>query len=97
MSKFSHRDEKTRTLGQLIAETYASDETAFYGFADRGNGCGFGEPGRSLRYDDDAAQAYGAIELVPCEPIKADDGGVEFVYASAWQDRGNGYQFRILF
>lgn len=86
----------TKTLNDLIAETYGAGEPKFYGYEDRGNGSAW--PPVVMDYDDEAAKRYGAIELTPCEPIRAENArDVEFSYASEWQDGGNGYQFRVMF
>ena len=86
------------TLRQLIVESYTEDETHFYGFADRGNGSGVGEPGRLRRMDtDEERAAYLDIELAPCPPIQAEGEPVEFVYTSEWIDGGNGYEYRVMF
>lgn len=93
---------KSFKLSALIAETYTADEAKFYGFADRGNGSGFGECGQTLTYDDDAAREYGDVILTACLPIISEDGKTEYVYASDWIDSGlnrgsNPHQYRILF
>lgn len=87
---------KTRTLNDLIAETYTADEPKFFGYEDRGNGSAW--PPSVMDYDDEAAKRYGEIDMQTCSPIKADNArDVEFVYASEWQDGENGYQFRVMF
>lgn len=65
---------KSLKLSELIAETYTASEPKFYGFADRGNGSGFGEAGRTLAYDDDAAREYGDVVLAACLPMIGEDG-----------------------
>ena len=93
------RREMTKTfrLCDLIAETYVADEPKFFGYADRGNGSSFGENGQVLHYCEGAAAQYGDIPLTACQPIKAEDGRSEFVYASDWIDGRDGYQFRVMF
>jgi hypothetical protein len=88
---------KSLKLNDLIAETYTADDTKYFGFADRGNGCGFGEAGQTVTYDDNCAREYGDIILTACSPIIGEDGRSEYVYASDWIDGQNGYQFRVLF
>jgi hypothetical protein len=89
---------KSFKLSALIAETYTSDERKFFGFADRGNGAGFGERGQTTDYDDDAARKYGDVVLTACLPITSEDGRTEYVYAGDWISVGPGnYQCRILF
>lgn len=98
MINHPNRSKKTITLRELIAETYTDNETKFFGFGDRGNGCAWGERGTVMTYDDDADGRYGNVEMVACEPIIADDGSAtEFVYKSRWIDGQNGYQFRVMF
>ena len=68
-------------------------------FADTGNGCGFGELGQFVDWDDKTATAYGNIELVLLDaPITSEDG-IVCTYASEWIEAGKGgnYQYRILF
>lgn len=87
---------KTYKLRDLIAETYTANEAKFFGYADRGNGSGFGEPGQCIAYDDDCARKYGDIEVTACLPIRAEGSEVEFVYTSDWIDAENGLQFRVM-
>jgi hypothetical protein len=84
------------TLANLISEF---DANAFI-FADAGNGCGFGEAGQALDYDEAAAKAHGDVELTKLDaPITSNDG-YEVNYASDWIVTGEGsnpYRYRIMF
>lgn len=81
------------TLASLINEFSVEG----FVFADAGNGSGFGEKGRFVSYDDEAAGAYGATEMIELAEPHISDEGAACHYASEWIDGQNGYRFRIFF
>lgn len=66
-------------------------------YADKGNGCAFGEAGQAIEYDDDAAEKYGKIVMTALETPELSDDGVEATYSSEWIDGDNGYSFKVKF
>jgi len=85
-----------KTLQDLIADTYAADETTFYVFCDGGNGSSFGQAGQTVTYDKEDAEAYGHLVMRPTAAHRADDG-TACAYASEWVDGENGYRFQVRF
>ena len=85
------------TLNELVMEYGAN---AFV-MADDGNGCGFGEKGRTLDYDEaEMGAEYGTVEMLPLEATHMSDDGIECNFASDWIIKGEGdnpYRVRLYF
>lgn len=84
------------TLKELVMQYGANG----FVFADAGNGCGFGEEGQFVSWDERTAEEYGDIELSPISKPHYSIDKVECNYASDWIGMGEGdnpYRYKIYF
>lgn len=80
-----------------LVEAYSANG---FVLADAGNGCGLGDAGVFVPFDEALSADYGDVELEAlAEPHWSDDG-FECRYASAWLTKGEGdnaYRVRVFF
>ena len=87
---------ETTTLAELVEEYGAN----VFVLADAGNGCGYGEAGRMVDFDEACADEYGDTEMTKLDAPHTSDDGSECLYASDWIVQGEGdnpYRVRIYF